>query len=617
MFLIKADCSRHLRLKSLLGCALAALLTAFSPAAASAQMPNLSTTNAAKWGSHIDIEGKWGNRRSLGDIGLFAPLWQNQNSLFFADIRARYDNDEGREGNFGFGFRQMLANGWNAGFYGFYDVRKTPNDSYFRQATLGLELLHHDFDARTNFYIPFGDRERVIGGGGGGTPFADIQGGNLVIVTPGGQLVERALRGADFELGYRLPVFPWNSMVQLRAYAGGFWFDGENLISDISGPRGRLELSWDNLPYLNEGSRFTIGLEAQHDDVRGSNNFVMTRLRIPLSAEKTRYASLTPQERRMTERVVRDVDIVAPTVQKGGGTPTTEAAINEHNNVQVTSYAQVDAGTATTVDLLDAMTIPPSGAVVVANGTFIATGSLTFDPGNTLLGGGAVLPLRGAISGVQVNFTAPGAAGSINGNLANTFVVTLRSDSVLGGMTIGNTNPTAGSALSASNTSNVTVFGNTLSADANTGTFYAQNTTGLKVLNNTITGSANTAVVSYGLWLVSSSSALIEGNNITASSGGILLNGLSDSIVRSNTARTTGTVAGDVSLAIANSTNITVQQNSLDGGVLSDFLVSLQDSSIAAGSTGNIDLSNGAVPRCVLNGVNTGTVTFTSGPSCP
>src|SRR5690606_1566670 len=77
-----------------------------------------------KWGAHLDFEGRWGNKRSLGDAGLFAPLWQSPSSLLFTDIRARFDSDDGREGNFGLGFRHMLDNGWNLGVYGYYDLRR-------------------------------------------------------------------------------------------------------------------------------------------------------------------------------------------------------------------------------------------------------------------------------------------------------------------------------------------------------------------------------------------------------------------------------------------------------------------------------------------------------------
>lgn len=64
-----------------------------------------------------------GSGRSLGEANLFAPLWQNRDTLIFADIRAMFDSKDAAEGNFGLGVRRILPSGWNVGAYGYYDVR--------------------------------------------------------------------------------------------------------------------------------------------------------------------------------------------------------------------------------------------------------------------------------------------------------------------------------------------------------------------------------------------------------------------------------------------------------------------------------------------------------------
>jgi len=91
------------------------------------------------------------------------------------------------------------------------------------------------------------------------------------------------LNGFDAEVGWRLPLLPIESHAQIRAYAGGFWFDGAGLIYDIYGPRGRIEVSFDE-PLGLAGARFTLGAEAQHDQVRGAQNYAMALLRLPLQA---------------------------------------------------------------------------------------------------------------------------------------------------------------------------------------------------------------------------------------------------------------------------------------------------------------------------------------------
>ena len=66
---------------------------------------------APKWGAHLDFEGRWSNARTLGDAGLFAPLWQSRDTLVFTDIRGKFNSQDGREGNFGLGIRHMLDSG--------------------------------------------------------------------------------------------------------------------------------------------------------------------------------------------------------------------------------------------------------------------------------------------------------------------------------------------------------------------------------------------------------------------------------------------------------------------------------------------------------------------------
>jgi len=146
-----------------------------------------------KWGAHLDFEGRWGNARSLGDAGLFAPLWQKQTALLFTDIRGRFDSQDGREGNFGLGYRRMLSSGWNLGVYGYYDVRRTGYGNMLNQVTLGAEMLSADWDLRANLYAPFGARSRQIGVVGGdvinaanASSFAPVSTGNSVSGTIGG-----------------------------------------------------------------------------------------------------------------------------------------------------------------------------------------------------------------------------------------------------------------------------------------------------------------------------------------------------------------------------------------------------------------------------------------------
>ena len=196
-----------------------------------------------KWEPYIDLEGKIGNERDLGEIDFFMPLLQDDDTLFFSDIRIRKDNNSSSEGNFGVGMRRMLDNGWNVGAYGYFDRRKTSNDNYFNQVTLGAELLGEDWDARVNAYQPIGDKNKTVDALNSAT-----LSGSSFTVTQGSEV---AMKGFDAEVGYRLPVFDADSGTNLRAYAGGYHFSADTSgVEDVQGPRLRLDLTFDELPQV-------------------------------------------------------------------------------------------------------------------------------------------------------------------------------------------------------------------------------------------------------------------------------------------------------------------------------------------------------------------------------
>jgi hypothetical protein len=601
---------------------------------------NAPVAEAPKWGAHLDLEGKWGNRRSLGDIGLFAPLWQSPTSLFFTDIRGRLDDQDSREGNFGFGLRHMLPSGWNAGIYGYYDARRTGNGNFFQQATIGAEMLSPDFDLRVNGYLPFGKREHGIGAGGG-TPFAEFANGTIEIVTPGVGFVERALRGFDAEIGWRLPVFSVDSFTQLRAYAGGFWFDGEGFIRDIAGPRGRIELSFEQPSGPWAGSRLTLGAEVQHDEVRGTNAFAVARLRIPLQPAERSARRLSPQESRMTERVVRDVDIVAGQGSKGVTAETREAAINVYNNETVTDVVQIDAANGQAA-LQNEIDTRPVGSIVILNGAMngvVAAVSLTnAATGKTLLGGGAQLPVEGAVSGTQVMFTAPGAAGSLSGTpgggsgLINFAGAT---NAVVGGLTLSNT-ANSGYGIYSVFSAGGTNFGNTITTSGtfSFGIYIHQDSDATRLIGNNITTSANSAygvliqgntgtsligntistADAHGINFTGATNGTATGNTVAAFGAGIAFLGGSDGGVASgNFIQTTGSGAG---LFADSSTGLTVAGNTFGPSIAFEPVhASNAASFVTAASTGNID-NSAAAQRCNGDGTASGTVSFTTAPNC-
>ncbi len=616
-----------------------------------------------KWGAHLDFEGRWGNSRSLGDAGLFAPLWQDQTSLLFADIRGRFDSNDGREGNFGIGYRRMLGNGWNIGGYGYLDVRRTSLNNTFQQTTLGIEALSADWDVRANVYAPFGSRSREIGVTGG-NPFADFAGGTIQIVTPGQyQLLERALTGVDGEIGWRAPVFDVDALTQVRLYGGGFYFDGGGVTRDIAGPRGRVEFSIDGVLGLSP-ARLTLGAEVQHDDVRGTQGFAIARLRVPLHGEKA-APRLSAQERRMTERVVRDVDIVSD-VGRGAQTKAEvrEAAINTWNNQTVTDVVQVTASTQG--NLQSALNAHGAGSVVILNGAITSANAPTGIQANqSLIGGGTVLALTGVTTGTAVNFIAPGAQGSLTG-AALPGVVVMAPGSVLGGMTISNTDMSGpfSSAVEIANADRAVVFGNTITtsgsystgvniSDSNNAVVTGNSVTtagdlghGISALfSDDVTISFNTVVTgglgAAGIGVESSNRAIVRSNtiNTTGDSGsGVVFSTSNDVAISNNVIVTTGAdaygvigigsaggfVGGNaistsgtdaVGLYALSATTLTVQNNAFGPVDAQAIFADSGSSFVSAGSTGNSAPAGGT--RCASIGApSSGTVFFADGVNC-
>src|SRR5690349_21995974 len=109
--------------------------------------------DAAKWSPYVELGGM-GGTRSWGDVDIFLPLWQDQTSLLFGDLRGTFTTQSTEEGNFGLGYRTQISPEWILGGYGYFDIANSSNDNLFYQITLGVELKSVDWDFRLNGYIP-------------------------------------------------------------------------------------------------------------------------------------------------------------------------------------------------------------------------------------------------------------------------------------------------------------------------------------------------------------------------------------------------------------------------------------------------------------------------------
>ena len=531
--------------------ALAVVLSAAMPAQAGQSIPSIG-----KWNPYIDFGGLVGNKRSIGEADLFLPLAQNNTSMLFADVRTRFDDDSGREGNFGLGLRHMLDNGWNIGGYGYFDRRKSAYGNYFNQITLGAEALSLDWDFRFNTYVPVGERSHSVAA----LNTATLSG--TAVTLSGAE--EKSLGGFDAEAGWRIPLFDANAGQQLRLYGGGYHFTA-NGVSDVTGPRARLEYTLDQMPELWRGARLSLGLEVQHDDPRGTQTFASLRLRVPFEVFTGHrdHPALTAQERRMLDPVVRDVDVVN---EIGFAAPETVTAL-----ASGTSFSVVNS--ASTSDLNAALATAGSNSTVLLTGTFNTTAATSLQSGQTVIGGGS-LSVR-APSGRTATLTLPGAtisAATTGADAATNPAILMADNSTVDGLTVNLTRSVG--------TGSIGVMINGVS--------------GATVRNSTITASESGGNTAAGVDVLNATNITISGNTLTAIT-------------------TPGNLA--IGLGLFSGSSTTVIGNTLSasgGGATNDRYVSISGGTVSAGSTGNIR-GNGV---CNIVAA-TGTVYFTDGSHCP
>jgi len=505
-----------------------------------------------KWGPHIDLEAKPGTKRSLGEADLFIPVAQSADTLLFASLRLRMDDNDSNEGNYGLGVRHMLDSGWNIGGYGYFDRRRTEFDNHFNQVTLGVEALSQDWDLRANYYAPVGRRSHNVDS----LNTAEVSGTSVIF--RGGE--ERSMGGFDAEIGWRVPLFDTSADRQFRIYGGGYHFS-ESGVPDVSGPRVRAELTFDSVPYLWDGSRFSLGAEWQRDDPRGGQGFLTARLRIPLQVYGKPASTLTPMERRMADPVVRDIDVVSQAGQFSAPETVTQLANGS-------SFTVINSASTAGNDLDAAVTAAGNNSTVLLAGSFQTTtgNTVSLATGQTLTGLATVRSASGRTAVINTG-------ASISGTSVVGSTVQLNAGGRLSGLTVTNAYSGVGGAavLVADGSNNVVVENSII----------------------TVTQSGANGAVALN---IGESTTTVRGNTLTATGSG------------------TATTMTALSAASAASTTIAVSGNSMSasGGTTNRIANLDVNTTISAGSTGNIRGSG------VCNGTPaSGSIGFTNGTTCP
>lgn len=386
--------------------------------AAPVQAAATERTSAPKWSPWIEFGGYYSSESSRGEAAAFAPLLQTNSSLFFFDLRTKLFEQAVNEGNFALGYRQMVGS-WNLGVWAGYDRRRTGFGSVFNQVSAGFEALSANWDLRANVYLPL-NHEKLISQSTTIIPTTTsvaIIGSDILMTTSGSQTISRltevAPRGFDAEVGYRLPILPDSLKQELRVYAGGFYFDHKLLAKEIAGPRARAEWRFNDIIPNLPGSRLSLEAEVRNDAVRGTDWEVGARLRIPFGNDRA-YAQLNAQERRMTEAVRRDTDIVTSSraTKTSTTTSTSEKVEDALTGTDFDRVATVDGGGG---NIQTAVTNAGGNSLIIASGTFnMGATMVNLAANQTVLGAGGTIQVRGLTSGKVANFTAAGAAPTYN-----------------------------------------------------------------------------------------------------------------------------------------------------------------------------------------------------------
>ncbi|MBP1870416.1 hypothetical protein J2Z19_000113 [Ensifer adhaerens] len=377
-----------------------------------------SSALAVDFRPQAEIEGGFFSGGSAASGGFFLPFVLDSGNAIFIDTRGTIGNDKVRQGSIGAGYRFRANDQWVIGAYGYYDYLKSEHGNSFNQVSFGLEALSSDLEMRSNLYLPLSGAKTL-------SAFNAAYVRDHVLVFQEGK--ERARRGLDAEIGGRLPVFDEGSDVQLKVFGGTYWYGGKNL-GDMFGAKLRAELTFADLPGLSEGSTVSLGVTGTYDNEDKLKGAVMARLRIPFGATPKAGDAFDP----MIQRVERSAKIRT----HAGATGDVEAAQFVYDGTTPGKVINVSAANGNAASINQLLADAGAGALILVDGNLGLERSLSLGLGQTLLGGGGTLAVRGANSGATANFVNRGAATTLTGFDPAQDVVTMASLSTVSSVAI-------------------------------------------------------------------------------------------------------------------------------------------------------------------------------------
>jgi hypothetical protein len=431
-----------LRAKLLLG--VASATAAVASTAAYADQPTAPPATPDKWVPYVDIGGGVGTGMTAGKSDAFVPIWQNIDSMLFASLGIGTETKDNQFENFGAGYRTKINPEWILGGYVGFDSTQLQDSNTFNQTSLGVEAMSADWDARLNAYIA--GNETKAASGRSASEQLYINGTTIAILDS----AEAAYSGFDGEVGYR--VFSTDD-TDVRVFIGGFHFSRGNSDSsamgqgfnfgyrDITGPKARAEATVYDLDILGNQSRFTVGGEIAHDDVRGTTGFIGATLRIPLGDIGGGAQALDELDRRMTDPERRNDTVLTraqytkpePVIIYGPHVTSqpTNTLLYVDNTLGVGTYANPTT-------FADAASRPTTNAFIVLTSKQLPiVGGATLQPGQTVVAGGQTFTVEGEFSHAKfTHLFDPSSNVTVVPATPGGNVITIASNTSLYGFTI-------------------------------------------------------------------------------------------------------------------------------------------------------------------------------------
>ncbi|MEM9733396.1 MAG: inverse autotransporter beta domain-containing protein [Pseudomonadota bacterium] len=421
------------------------------------------------WAPAVGASATISENDTLGALELFMPIAQDEDSVFFLDLRVNPQDLSDMSGSFGAGLQQVITPDVMLGGYAYFNSEQVDGKT-FQGVTLGAQVVTSTLDVSANVYLPTSD-DMVLSStgaatGASSTPTLSLIGNQLFAITAAGQRlqVRRQMRGVDVEAGYRLRNI-FGEGKSLRFSAGGYHYENPGN-RDFGMTGARLGLEFEYRPSDDIYSpRFSLSGTVSHDNQNDTQWAGSVRFIVPFGGDdgtRTYGQALDPPDpnadlapvasQALRERLgaasLRPTGVISGVDDSGPTTPETRTIpIDPATGQPIGQFAFADdantAGQGTFEDpttLAGAVGTAGQAGYVVAleNGLAgdINSDGVTLQNGQTLVGGGSTITVL--VNGTPTQFTLPGQAGIIRGTNASP-TITLAENNTIRNVTVTGT----------------------------------------------------------------------------------------------------------------------------------------------------------------------------------